>query len=119
MIKLIDKGRALNYAGGYFDELTRSGYVKSCATRRMAAYLFIVDFVETLYPFIGEDEYQTIEKATLNLFGKDNCLFPYSVFCVNKNKLGLPYYMGANSIRRHMGSEETLKRLEVEKLRGV
>lgn len=119
MVRLIEKEHALEYACKYFDELARTGYVKGCTMHRMTAYMFIVDFIETLYPFIGESEYKTIGMAMTNLFGKDSCLFPYPVFCINKNKLGLPYYMGGNTLRRQMGSGEMLKRLEVEKLRGV
>ena len=119
MIKLVEKEHALEYACKYFDELTRSGYVNGCTMLRMEAYMFIVDFIETLYPFIGENEYKIIGMAMTKLFSKDSCLFPYPVFCINKNKLGLPYFMGGNALRRQMGSGDGLKRLEVEKLRRV
>ena len=118
MINLVDTNKASKYTATFFDELSRSGYINSGTVRRYLIYLFLVDFIETLYDYIGEDDYKNIGRAMINLFANDSCLFPYSSFCTNYLKLGSSRFTGGTSLRKHIMVGDNLKRLEVEQLRG-
>ncbi len=98
MERLIDAKKANGYVKNYFSYLTETGYVSPGITKRFLLYFFLIDFVETLYPYFTEKDYQEIEKLMLSLFGSGGCLLPYPVFCAN-GVAGMPYYMGSVKLR--------------------
>lgn len=117
MVNALDPRAALQYAKKYFDGLSNSGYVSPALRKDMMKYIFLVDFVETLYPFLTEKDYQHIDMATRKLFDKGGCLFDYTVDCTNELTLGSPVYMGTNGLRRAQ-HRPILRISQDEQLRG-
>lgn len=105
MNELLDEKVALGYADKYLTALSKTGFVSGVTTRKTLAYLFLVDFVETLYEFLDETDYRIIGKALTKLFTGGGCLLPYPVFCDGRAKLGSPSYMGGGVLRRSEGDD--------------
>ena len=80
MLGVIDKDKEYEILHGYFDMLSRMGYVKSCAVERLLMWLFIVDFAEMMKVKISEKDYKLINDALISLFSNGCCLMPYSYF---------------------------------------
>ena len=94
MIQVIDEGRALDTTMKYFDILKNTGYIKPEMMRRYFLYMFLLEFVDDTHRFFTEDDYDVMDIALRKLFSNGGCLLPYSVFCVDKAKLGTNDYMG-------------------------
>lgn len=112
MIELVDKKNALAYTDKYFDFLTKNGYVKPAETCRQLAYLFIVDFIETLYSFITDEDYVLIEEAMGNI-AASGCILPYTIFCARKLVVGEPGLMNGFSFR--ITEQDDILRTDEEK----
>lgn len=91
---MIDEGRALDTTMKYFDILKSTGYIKPGMMTRYFLYMFLLDFVDATHRFFSEEDYNAVDNALRKLFAGGGCLLPYSVFCVDKVKLGTNDYMG-------------------------
>ena len=109
MTNLLESNKALSVLNSLFDELGKSGYVSANTTMRYLRYTFIIDFIDTLYPFLTEEDYYMLQRVIVSLFSAGDCLLPYNtVLCSNKLHIGYPYYMG---IRRLRSDEEKTPRM--------
>lgn len=84
MIQVLEKGKAIETLNRYFTTISATGYVKPIVVKRFLAYLFLVDFVEKIYEFLDESDYNFIRDALLKLFSTGCCLLPYELFCKNR-----------------------------------
>jgi len=91
---MIDERRALETTSKYFDILKNTGYVKPGMMQRYFLYMFLLDFVDYAHGFFTDEDYNAVDNALRKLFAGGGCLLPYSVFCVDKVKLGRNEYMG-------------------------
>ena len=107
MLRVATDNKVLEALDNYLELVTKTGYVKGGMTNRLLAYLFLVDFTETLSIFFNDEDYRTVSEALGKLFG--NCLLPYPVFCTNRAKIGMPYYMG---VLRNRITEDMLDNLD-------
>lgn len=118
MVEVLEHKKAIGYLKNYFDQLAKFGYVKKGTTSRYMLYLFLVDFVDSLYRFFTEEDYCNVEKALSALFSGGDCLLSYPAFCSARAKLGKPQYTGAGSIRiTETGNHP--RTTEDDNLRGV
>ena len=85
---LLDKKKAMAYVKNYFSTLKETGYVSPSSVSRYLVYLFLIDFVDTLYPYITYEDYMEIDKLLGSIFGTGGCLLPYPVFCKRKINIG-------------------------------
>lgn len=103
MVKLIREDKVLPIVSNYLNILKNTGYVSPEITRKMLVYLFIMNFVNTVYYFLDEKEYAIIGRALVKLFTDGGCLFPYATFDENRQKLkftlGKATYMGIARIK--------------------
>jgi hypothetical protein len=87
MIQVISERKASNILGGYYELLSKTGYVAHKAMRSLMIYIFILDMVEYMHDYIDEIDYKFIEIALAEVFARGGCLFPYPVFCINRAEL--------------------------------
>jgi len=92
MIQLTSKSTAEHPLVGYYDLLTKTGYVKSGRVRKLLLYSFLVNFVEEFSHFITQEDYKQIQLLLTKLFASGDCLLPYPVFCFRRAKLGPANY---------------------------
>ena len=97
---MIDEGRALDTTSKYFDILKNTGYIKPGMMQRYFLYVFLLDFVDCTHRFFTDEDYNAVDNALRKLFANGGCLLPYSVFCVDKVKLGTNGYMGTMKVRK-------------------
>ena len=100
MLQMIDEGRALETTSKYFDILKHTGYMKPAMMQRYFLYMFLLDFVDYTHRFFTDEDYNAVDNALRKLFANGGCLLPYSVFCVDKVKLGRNEYMGTLKVRK-------------------
>lgn len=118
MVEVLEHKKALGYLNKYFDQLAKFGYAKKGTTSRYLLYLFLVDFVDTLYRFFSEEDYCKVEEVLTGLFSGGDCLLSYPLFCSARAKLGKPQYMGSGSFRVTQ-SGNSPRITEDDNLRGV
>lgn len=94
MLEAINDKRVLERINAYFEMLRKTGYVKPGTTSRYLLYIFLFDFVDTLYDYLSEEDYTAINKVLRSIFGEGNCLLPYSRYLNIKAKIGVPHYEG-------------------------
>lgn len=118
MIEILEHKTAAKYIEKYFDVLTKTGYLKSGTTKDYLRYLFLVDFIDTLYPFLTEMDYDIMGNVLRNIFSHGDCLLSYPLFCTRRNVIGKPYYTG-KAIVRITETDKVLRITEDLNLRGV
>lgn len=94
MLELIENEKALALMDRYFTLLGQTGYVKSNTVHRYLLYLFLIDFVDTIFFFLSDEDYAEIDKLMTSLFSGAGCLLPYKLNCQHHAVVGLPTYMG-------------------------
>lgn len=67
--------------------LSSMGYVRGKYVRKLNVYMFLIDLVEYMNPYITEADYKKIEKALACLFTDGGCLLKYPVFDANRTAL--------------------------------
>lgn len=87
MIQVVSEKKALKVLDGYYELLSKTGYVPHKTLKYLMIYMFLLDFVEYLHEYITEDDYQIIERLLVKLFANGGCLFPYPVFCTRRATL--------------------------------
>lgn len=104
MLTAIDNDKALSYVSKYFTLVSRTGYAKHNIVQWYLFYLFIIDFVNWVYPYFTDDDYKKVDMAIVKLFSGGNCLVPYQVFSYDKLKIarhvGLAHYTGPSILRK-------------------
>lgn len=98
MLLAVDKNNALGVLKKYFSALSNFGYVKHTIVRRYLLWLFLVDFVEQVYLYLTNEDYNKINKALICLFSSGSCLMPYMTDRANVT-FGEPIYMGRMTLR--------------------
>ena len=88
----------------YYTKAAVTGYIAHPFVKRMMAYMFLIDFVETLYPYFEDDgTYRLVDRAMVKIFTDGGCIFPYEAIHANYlqmvDAVGKAHYMG-NSILR-------------------
>lgn len=104
MLSIVNKSKALPIVARYYNKASVSGYVPHVSVKRMMAYMFLISFIEIMYPYIDDDDsYRLFDRAFVKLFTDGGCLFPYQAIHANYLQLvdavGKAHYMG-NSILR-------------------
>ena len=103
----------------YFNVLRSVGYVKGSTVNTYLVYLFLYDFVDTLFYYMSEDDYNRIScLLQYYLVYHGNCLLPYKHFCEIKAKIGSPVIMGKPEYRR-MEDIDRNRKAEDSTLRSV
>ena len=105
MIELIENEKALALVNRYFTMLGNTGYVKQKTVSRYLLYLFLVDFVDTLYFFMTDEDYDKVSTLLTSLFSGAGCLLPYKLNCSQHAVVGLPTYMGYVTTRNTEDNE--------------
>lgn len=77
MVETIEDKRVLAHLVSYFEMLKKTGYVNSKITGRFLLYLFLYDFVESLYDYFYEEDYNQVNTLLLKVFSDGGCLLPY------------------------------------------
>ena len=103
MVEVLDDKKVLSRISAYFDMLKQTGYVKDKMTFRLLLYIFLYDFVEELYDYFTEEDYNKLNALLLRLFADGGCLLPYETFGNCRVKIGSKRYEGV-MVRRE--SEE-------------
>lgn len=116
MVEVLEHKEVLSYLDRYYDYLEKSGYVKEKITDSYLLYLFLVDFVDLLYPYITDGDYAEIEQLLVEQFSAGYCMLPYPRFCTQCVTVGDPT-MTQVHLRR--SETEGLRQTENEKLRGA
>jgi hypothetical protein len=94
MLETINDKRVLERITSYFEMLRKTGYIKPGTTSRYLLYVFLFDFVDTLYDFMTEEDYIKINNLLRSIFGDGNCLLPYRRYIDSKAKVGVPHHTG-------------------------
>lgn len=118
MIEVLEHKKAAKYAERYFDKLTKTGYVKRSTMRNYLRYMFFIDFIDYMYPFITDAAYDDITRVLQRLFSNGDCLLTYPMFCQRRSILGLPIYLGSAKLRS-IQDESNIRITENSNLRGV
>ena len=72
----------------YFGTLTSTGYVSNGSTRRILAYMFLNEMLNSELSFyLTEKDYNYIARVVRMVAG--DCLIPYDNYCNNKLRQGL------------------------------
>ena len=117
MVEVLDGDKVLGYLSGYFEMLANAGSVSPATSMDFVRYLFLVDFVDTMYGFLTEADYTEIEALLSELFSKGHCLLSYPVFCSRRISIGKAKLDTGNLRITEDVSE--LRITEDEKLRGI
>lgn len=75
----INYKKALGFLEGYFDNLAVTGYVGEGTLNRFMIYLFLTDFVETLYDYMTESDATKVMELLHCLFKSDDCLLAFDI----------------------------------------
>lgn len=101
----------------YYKVLQNVGYVKHDTMCKIMAYLFILDWLDDIASFVGEEDYDLIKKALRTLFVNGDCLFVYPVFSLVRTILGSADNEGL--IYPRIDEEGTLRSSEDDILRII
>lgn len=85
---MFNAGVAVEYLEGYFNLITKMGYVKSSFQWRYMLYLFLIDFTRAVGEYLTEEDYKKIRLLTEQLFSDGGCLFPYPLICCKEYSHG-------------------------------
>lgn len=88
--------RLLNYIGA----LKENGHVNNATTCRFMTYMFLYDFVETLYDFLTEADYKIIDDILISIFSAGDCLLPYEPMSNEGFIVGKPIFDGFATYRQ-------------------
>ena len=99
MLTVLNKTNVLIYLSNYFKLLKLVGYVKPSTTDRFLLFAFLVDFIDSLYPFMSIEDYQTIERVIHKVFNAGDCLLTRPVLCTEGFTVAMPLYVGALNLR--------------------
>ena len=100
MLSIVNKDNALSIVSRYYTKAAITGYIAHSSVQRMLAYFFLIDFVETLYPyFVDYNDYQNVNMAFVKIFSDGGCLFPYEAMNPDSLIIGKSHYMGGNALR--------------------
>jgi hypothetical protein len=99
MLVAVEKDKAKELIDKYFSMLAVTGYVKHPVVVRYLVWLFLVDFVERVYPMLNDKDYNKINKALICLFSRGCCLLPY-IWESRDITWGEPIYMGEFTVRK-------------------
>ena len=119
MAQIIDEKPAVAVLDKYFDALSEMGYVKTSTTSRMLLYMFLIDFVDSVFPFLTEKDYMKIRNLLARIYSGGDCLLPYPLHCAHKITLGKSYPMGSNYRRINNDGEDILRKTDYKKLRRI
>lgn len=95
---MIEDSKVTGLLAKYFVHLEHMGYVNQHTMSKYMLYLFLYDFADSMYDFISDKDYLTINKLLRALFATGGCLLPYELFGqfgYLKATLGSNKYMGA------------------------
>lgn len=118
MVEVLDSDKVLGYLSGYFERLAKAGSVPPTTSMDFVRYLFLVDFVDTMYGFMTEADYAEVETLLSELFSKGHCLLSYPVFCSRRISIGKAELSDTGNLRITEDVSE-LRITEDENLRGV
>jgi len=99
MYLALEENRVLERIEAYFEMLKKMGYVKHGTTSKYMLYVFLYDFVETVYDFMTEEDYETVSNVLRGIFSGSDCLLPYQDFDEARSKAKIPH-LGISNIRR-------------------
>lgn len=99
MEEVLEHKKALDYIKGYYDVLSKEGYVKKNTERMFLRYLFLIDFVDTVYYYLTDEDYKVIEDCLHNWFSNGECLLPYPLFCHRCTTVGMTTVFDYDGIR--------------------
>lgn len=94
MVEMVNDKKVLERVSSYFEMLRNTGYVKAGTTSKYLLYIFLFDFVDTLYDYITEEDYEKINLLLRSIFSSGDCLLPYRTSDVNAAKIVTPHYHG-------------------------
>lgn len=118
MLNVINKSKAMPIVKRYYTKATVTGYVAHPLVKRMMAYMFLIDFIETLYPYFEDDgTYRLIDMAMVKIFTDGGCIFPYEATHANYLQIGKAHYMGNSSLR--ITTDNIMRETENDYLRRV
>lgn len=118
MLEVLEHKKAVAYAEKYFDKLTSTGYMKKGTTKDYLRYLFFIDFIDFMYTFISDKDYDCITRVLQRLFSKGDCLLTYPMFCQRRSIIGQPRYTGIASVRS-VETFDNIRTTETGNLRGA
>lgn len=109
MYRMFKKDEALSTIENYFTALTETGHVTEGVSRKLLLYMFLLDFMDTLFVYCTEADYDKINRVLSCIFNGRNCLLPYKLFYRYRTttKIGLPVYMSTVKFRATEVDEET------------
>ena len=117
MLVAIEKDRAAKLLKEYFSYLSTTGYVRQTIKGRYLFWLFILYFVENVYPLLTENDYSVINNALIKLFSSGGCLLSYQFLPRTDVTVGSSLYMGSFSIRTT--EENAWRATETSRIRAV
>jgi len=119
MIGIFKIEEVSKFIDNYLGRLSETGYVSEGTSRKMLLYFFLLDFADTLFPFITEADYDKINKVLSCVFNGKNCLFPYPAIAPEyRTTVGLPVYM-ASVLLRATEINKDPRKTELDSLRTV
>lgn len=72
----------------YFGILKKTGYVRDSTVFRFLLYLFLYDFVDTVYDYMTVEDYDLVNSVLSGIFSGGGCLLPYETFGNCRIKVG-------------------------------
>lgn len=119
MHNAINRNKAMSIVKRYYTKASVTGYVAHPFVKRMMAYMFLIDFIDTLYPYFEDDRtYRLVDMAMVKIFTNGGCIFQYEAKHANFPQIGNTHYMG-NGILRITADNTTMREMENDFLRRV
>ena len=110
MLEVTQGDKILNILNGYYQMLSGMGHVNYAQKQNMLIYLFLVDFVESVYDYFTDEDYALMIKALKRIFTNGGCLMPYSVFKQGRLFVGNVTHGAAHYIGDvHLRASENIK----------
>ena len=117
MVEVLEHGNVLGCLAGYYRRLSATGYVRRGTSAAFMRYLFLADFVDTMYHYFTDEDYAEIDRLLYATFTEGDCLLPYPSSCGRRVVVGDASPLGGNLRITETPSE--LRVTENENLRGV
>lgn len=86
----IKETKALGLLDGYFNLLSEAGYARRGNVNKFLVYMFLLDFVDVMYPFLTDGDYNKIDALLRKLMNGNSCLLPYDLYCKYKTHTEYP-----------------------------
>ena len=80
MKEMLLEENALEQMVLYFTQLAYTGYVKQSTNAKYLLFAFLVDFSDTVYDYLSEEDKIELDALLSSLFSSNDCLLRHRIF---------------------------------------